>query len=124
MQNKVRNLWNLLRFTFGLVPMIAGLDKFTNLLVHWDKYLIGIPEWIPISPTVFMPAVGIIEIAAGITVIVYTKLGSYVVAVWLVLIAIVLIAGGMFDIAVRDLVMAVGAYVLGELTDIVKEQTA
>lgn len=124
MQNKIKNLWNLLRFTFGLVPIVAGLDKFTNILVQWDKYLAGIPEWVPITPHVFMSVVGIIEIAAGIAVIVYTKVGSYVVATWLVLIAIVLIAGGMYDVAVRDLVMAICAYVLGELTDVAIEQTA
>lgn len=124
MHTKIKSLWNLLRFTFGLVPIVAGLDKFTNILVQWDKYLTGIPEWVPITPRVFMSAVGIIEIAAGIAVIVFTKLGSYVVAVWLVLIAIVLISGGMFDVAVRDLVMAICAYVLGELTDLASEPTA
>jgi hypothetical protein len=29
--------WKVLRFTFGLVPIVAGLDKFTNLLVNWDN---------------------------------------------------------------------------------------
>ena len=42
MQSKINNLWNILRITFGIVPIVAGLDKFTNILVHWDKYLAGI----------------------------------------------------------------------------------
>ena len=123
MQTKVKNLWNILRLTFGIVPIVAGLDKFTNLLVQWDKYLVGAQSMVPLSPAIFMNIVGVIEIAAGIMVLVYTKLGSYVVMAWLVGIALVLISGGMFDIAVRDLVLAVAAFVLAQLTDL-KEQTA
>lgn len=123
MQSKINNLWNILRITFGIVPIVAGLDKFTNILVHWDKYLAGIQSLVPLSPAIFMDIVGVIEIAAGIMVFVYTKLGSYVVMSWLVGIALVLISGGMFDIAVRDLVLAVSAFTLTQLTDL-KERTA
>jgi uncharacterized membrane protein YphA (DoxX/SURF4 family) len=28
-----------LRLTFGIVPIVAGLDKFTNLLTSWQGYL-------------------------------------------------------------------------------------
>jgi hypothetical protein len=34
--------------------------------------------------------------------------------VWLALIAVILVASGRLDVAVRDLVMAVGAYTLGQ----------
>ena len=122
MQKEINKLWNILRFTFGIVPIVAGLDKFTNLLVHWDKYLSpGILSVLPFSPHIFMSIVGVIEIIAGIIVLKYTKIGSYVVMLWLTGIALVLISGGYFDIAVRDLVLAVCAYVLSQLTTI-KEQ--
>ena len=63
-----------------------------------------------------MYIVGIIEIVAGLAVLTFlTRLGAYVVMIWLALIAVVLIAGGYYDIAVRDLVMALGAYTLGQL---------
>jgi uncharacterized membrane protein YphA (DoxX/SURF4 family) len=116
-------LWNILRFTFGLVPVIAGLDKFTNLLVQWDTYLSpAIQSMLPVAPHTFMMIVGIIEIAAGVIVLQYTKIGSYIVMAWLIAIAVTLVAGGMFDVAVRDLVMAIGAFTLSQLTDL-KEQT-
>src|SRR5438477_123868 len=35
----VRSVWWTLRIVFGLVPIVAGLDKFFNLLVAWEKYL-------------------------------------------------------------------------------------
>ena len=60
--------------------------------------------------------VGVIEIVAGLAVLTaFTRLGAYVVALWLVLIAINLVVAGYYDIAVRDLVMAVGAYTLGQV---------
>jgi len=106
-----------LRLTYGLVPIVAGADKFLNLLVHWDKYLpANAATILPVSPTVFMYIVGIIEIVAGLAVLTFlTRLGAYVVMIWLALIAVVLIAGGNYDVAVRDLVMAVGAYSLGQI---------
>ncbi len=124
MNNELKNIWNILRITFGIVPIVAGLDKFTNLLVQWDKYLNPqVQSMLPISAHVFMSIVGAIEIMAGIILLKYTKLGSYIVSAWLVLIALVLITGGMFDVAVRDIVMAITAFVLAKLTDL-KEQTA
>ena len=66
---------------------------------------------------VFMKIVGVIEIIAGILVFVKTVTGAYVVMAWLIAIAIQLLIGGhYFDVAVRDLVMAVGAYTLAQLS--------
>jgi hypothetical protein len=61
-----------------------------------------------------MMIVGVIEIIAGLVVLtVLPRLGAYVVAIWLVLIAIAVTLAGYYDIAVRDLAMALGAYTLG-----------
>ncbi|MBI2429702.1 MAG: hypothetical protein HYV29_13085 [Ignavibacteriales bacterium] len=117
MQYETHKLWNILRYTFGITPIVAGLDKFTNLLVHWDSYISpAIQSILPVSSSSFMGGVGIIEIFTGIFVLEYTKIGSYIVMAWLVSIALVLMSGGYFDIAVRDLVMAACAYVLAQLT--------
>jgi hypothetical protein len=63
-----------------------------------------------------MLIVGIIEIIAGLLVLTkLPRLGAYIVALWLVSIAGVVAIGGFYDIAVRDLVMALGAYTTGEL---------
>jgi hypothetical protein len=45
----------------------------------------------------------------------FTRMGAYIVMIWLALIAVNLIIAGYYDIAVRDLVMAVGAYSLGQV---------
>ena len=108
---------SILRWTYGLVPIVAGADKFTNILTEWNKYLAPVvTDIIPLSPEVFMTIVGIIEIVAGIVVLTKPKIGSLIVSIWLVAIAInLLLTGQYFDIAVRDLVMAIGAFCLHTL---------
>jgi uncharacterized membrane protein (DUF2068 family) len=111
---------NLLKFTFGIVPIVAGLDKFTDILVRWDQYLHpGIAAMLPFSVHTFMMIVGVIEIIAGIIVLARPAIGGMIVAAWLTLIALTLLAGGHYlDIAVRDLVMAIGAFSMARLSRI------
>ncbi|MEZ2442881.1 hypothetical protein AB6805_14250 [Chitinophaga sp. RCC_12] len=113
----IKQLQSTLRLTFGIVPIVAGLDKFTNLLTHWENYLGSNVDMLPFAAATFMKIVGIIEIAAGILVLVRPLVGAYVVMAWLICIALQLLLGGQyFDVAVRDLVMAIGAYTLAQLT--------
>ena len=113
--------WTL-KLTFGLVPIVAGLDKFTNLLVQWEKY-IAPPFAHLVPPHGFMMLVGVIEIVAGVGVLLtpWTKLFAWVVAVWLWCIALNLIIGGFYDIAVRDIVMGISAVTLARITDLLPE---
>jgi uncharacterized membrane protein YphA (DoxX/SURF4 family) len=119
MNDRTNQVTTILRFTFGLVPIVAGLDKFTNLLVDWTTYLSpGVASMLPFAPRTFMMIVGVIEIAAGILVLSrLTRIGAYVVTVWLLLIAINLVTLGHYDIAVRDVVMAVSAFCLARLSE-------
>ncbi len=114
----VKQLQNTLRLTYGIVPIVAGLDKFTNLLTNWSDYLgAHLTSMLPISAIALMKIVGVIEIAAGIIVLVRPLIGAYIVMAWLICIALQLIAGAhYFDVAVRDLVMAMGAFTLARLT--------
>jgi uncharacterized membrane protein YphA (DoxX/SURF4 family) len=114
----IRQVQNVLRLTFGIVPIVAGLDKFTNLLANWPGYLgTNITGMLPVNAEVFMKVVGVIEIVAGIIVLLRPLIGAYIVMVWLICIALQLIIGRhFFDVAVRDLVMATGALTLAKLT--------
>ncbi len=108
----------VLTYTYGLVPIIAGLDKFTNLLTNWTHYLSPfVTDLLPFSAGTFMSIVGIIEIVAGLLVFIRPHIGGYLVMGWLIAIALNLIMTGHYlDVAVRDLVMAVGAYALAQLS--------
>jgi hypothetical protein len=112
------NVQQVLKYTYGLVPIVAGLDKFTNLLANWEGYLsTSLTGILPFSAGTFMAIVGIIEMVAGVLVLLRPAIGGYVVMAWLVAIALTLIFGGRyFDVAVRDLVMAVGAFSLARLS--------
>ena len=118
----VRSVQTILRFTFGLVPIVAGLDKFTDILTNWDMYLHpGIASMLPFSAHTFMQIVGVIEIIAGVIVLIRPVLGGYIVMAWLICIALQLIASGKyFDVAVRDLVMSISAMSLARLSRIVQ----
>ena len=117
----VRSVWMVLKITFSAVPVVAGLDKFTDLLVDWDMYLHpGIVSMLPFSVHTFMVVVGVIEIIAGILVFAKPAMGGWVVMTWLICIALTLIASGNYlDVAVRDLVMSVGAMSLARLSKVV-----
>lgn len=119
----VRSTVTTLKLTFGIVPMVAGLDKFTNILTHWDKYLNPtMAGMLPFPPSTFMMIVGVIEIVAGIIVLRNVKLGGYIVAAWLTAIALSLLLGFQYaDVAVRDLVMAIAALSMARLSTTVKE---
>jgi len=116
----LQQLQNTLKLTFGIVPIVAGLDKYTNLLTNWVDYL-GMRNVLPLDALVFMKIVGVIEVLAGIIVLVRPLIGAYIVMAWLICIALQLILSGhYFDVAVRDLVMAIGAYTLAQLTKMSK----
>ena len=115
--------WTL-RIAFGLTAFLAGLDKFLNLLTNWEQYVsplvLGL---VPLSAGALMRVAGVIEIIAGLAVLAgVTRLGGYVIAGWLTAIALSLLTTGQFfDVAVRDLVMACGAFVLARLSEVRQE---
>lgn len=113
MRNKIEHSVSILTFFYGIVPIVAGLDKFFNVLVDWEVYVS--PLLGGIDPSTFLAVVGVVEIIAGIIVFVKTRIGAYIVSVWLALIGLNLLSAGYYDIAVRDFVMAAGAYVLAVL---------
>jgi uncharacterized membrane protein YphA (DoxX/SURF4 family) len=119
--------WWALRLSYGLVPIIAGLDKFTNVLVDWRQYLNPVAERVlPFSGGTFMRLAGVIEIVAGILVLTrFTRIAAYIVSAWLLAIALNLITSGRYlDVAVRDLVMAIGAFVFARMTAVREAATA
>ena len=116
--------WTL-RIAFGLTALLAGLDKFLNLLTNWEKYTSPLVlDFVPLPAGTLMRVAGVVEIVVGVAVLAgLTRLGGYVIAGWLTLIALSLLTTGQyFDVAVRDLVMACGAFVLARLSE-VREQS-
>jgi uncharacterized membrane protein YphA (DoxX/SURF4 family) len=103
-----------LRVSLGSTAFLAGLDKFTNLLTNWEKYLAPqVRDKLPVSGRKFMYGVGIIEMLVGVGILTRKpKLASYTASAWLLSIAGELALNGDYDIAVRDVNMAIAAYAL------------
>jgi len=118
---RMSQAWLALRVAFGVVPVVAGLDKFFNLLTNWEQYLNPFARrLLPVSDVAFMRAAGVIEIVVGLMILTrWTRLGAYLASAWLALIAINLLATGhYFDIAARDGALAVGAFALARLQEV------
>lgn len=107
----------VLRVGFTVAPIIAGLDKFANLLADWTKYLAPVvPKTLGLAPETVMRGVGVIEIVAGILVAALPRYAAYIVAAWLAAIIVnLLILGAFLDVALRDLGLMLGAIALGRL---------
>jgi uncharacterized membrane protein YphA (DoxX/SURF4 family) len=116
----------VLTLTYGIVPIVAGLDKFTNLLTNWEAYLSpSLVRMLPFSGHTFMLLVGIIEIVAGILLLLRPRIGAWVVMAWLISIGLTLLTSGHYlDVAVRDFTMAVGAWALARLSAAAPTQEA
>src|SRR5574339_1277666 len=114
MNTRLETAWMLLRGGIGLTATLAGADKFFNLLADWPAYLSPIAaQWLPLSPGATMALVGVVEMAVGVAILTgWTKAGAYVASVWLLGVAVNLALAGFFDIAVRDVVMAIAAFTL------------
>ena len=127
MNPRIHQAWWTLRVGLGLCAIFAGLDKFLNLLTNWEMYLNPlIPRVLHVSAPAFMHLAGVVEIAVGILVFTrFTRYAAYVVAAWLLAIAANLVTQGQFlDVAVRDIELSLGAFVLARLTEVREEAVA
>jgi len=117
----------VLKIGLGVGPVITGFDKFFNKLADWGMYLSPLAtKAVPVTGPAFMHAVGVVEIIAGLIVLSrWTRIGSYIVMLWLLGIAVNLLTTGLFyDLAMRDVEIAIGAFALAQLSAPNDEQAA
>lgn len=110
--------YQILHVGFVVAPIVAGLDKFFNLLVNWEQYL---PPFVNTMVGgrghELMLVVGVIEIIAGLGVLFKPKFFAYVVSGWLLMIVMnLLLIPGYYDVALRDFGLALGALALARLS--------
>ncbi|GGA58989.1 hypothetical protein GCM10011507_07950 [Edaphobacter acidisoli] len=115
----LNSAWWALKIGLGVGPIITGIDKYFDKLADWGMYLSPLAtKVVPVGATTFMHVVGIVEIVAGIVVLSrWTKIGGFIVMLWLLGIAANLLTTGMFtDLAMRDVEIAIGAFALSQLS--------
>jgi len=125
-ENPAYQAFWLLRTGFTVAPILFGLDKFSHLLVNWDRYLAPrIDNLLPGTAHQAMYAVGVIEIAAGLLVALRPRFGGYLVAAWLAgIIVDLLLIPGYYDIALRDFGLLLAALTLARLATAFPAQRA
>src|SRR5215208_1341676 len=108
----------ILRIAFTVAPILFGLDKFAEVLTDdWTRYLASeFNDILPGSAQDGMYIVGVVEIVAGLVVLVTPRFGGLLVAGWLAgIIVSLLLVGGYGDIALRDFGLLLGALALSRL---------
>jgi uncharacterized membrane protein YphA (DoxX/SURF4 family) len=112
-----RAAFQLLRVAFAALALVAGIDKFFDVLSPWRAYLApDIPDLLGVSPQSVMHAAGVMEILAGLLVVFRPRVGGWLLAAWLwAIVANLLILPGHYDVALRDLALSVGAVALARL---------
>jgi hypothetical protein len=108
----------LLRIAFTVAPILFGLDKFANVLTDdWTRYLsTEFNDLMPGSAGDAMHVVGVVEVVAGVTVLLNPRIGGFLVGAWLGgIILNLLLVGGYGDIALRDFGLLLGALTLARL---------
>lgn len=109
----------LLRVGFVVAPILAGVDKFFNVMVDWPDYLAPwLNDLVPGTAQQFMYVVGAVEIVAALVVLFSPRWGSLLVAAWLAAIVVNLLTAEppeYYDIALRDIGLLLGALTLNRL---------
>ena len=123
LKDPVYQAYKLLHVGFTIAPIVAGLDKFFDVLVNWDAYLAPVANRVLAGHGhAFMLVVGVIEIVAGIGVALWPRIFSYVVAAWLlgIIVNLLLIPPSNpiphYDVALRDFGLLLGALALRRLS--------
>lgn len=109
--------YQVLHFAFTVAPILAGFDKYFNFMTSWESYLAPIvPRMTGVMPHNFMQGVGLVEIVAGIGVALKPRIFAYIVSVWMIGTLINLMLIGMYDLALRDFGLSMGALALARLS--------
>lgn len=126
MDNRLDAPWIALRFGIGVTAALAGIDKFFNLLANWGSYVSPVAaQLLPVSTGTFMEMVGVIELGVGVAILSgWTRAGAYVASAWLLGVSANLVLAGFYDVAVRDVVMALAAFTLARLAEVRQTTTS
>lgn len=126
MDTRLNTPWIALRLGVGLTATLAGIDKFFNVLADWSSYVSPVAtQLLPVSIPTFMGVVGVVELAVGVAILTrWTRAGAYIASAWLLGVGTNLVLAGFYDVAVRDVVMALAAFTLARLAELRQEGPA
>lgn len=119
-KNSLYYSWLFLKIAYGLIVLIAGIDKFFGILSPHDENVVSpfIKALIPFSITYFLYGIGIFEIINGIMILTRaTYWGAYILMAWYLIINLNLISMNSFYLVViNNTGHAAAAFTLAQLT--------
>lgn len=104
----------MIAYAYGTILILIGLDKALHLdiIVNWEKYVSPLAHSvIPLTTPVFLTVLGVAEIIVGILFFTkWVRLAALIAIVVLALIIVNLLdlGYGFYDIAARDFLIALG----------------
>jgi uncharacterized membrane protein YphA (DoxX/SURF4 family) len=121
MDPRLQRLFWIQRIGFGAIFVVSGTDKFFNLLTYWPMYVSeSFARMLPVSAETFMGGVGVIEILMGVAMLFKpVRLGAELTSLWMVGVAANLASAGLYDLATRDIAIALGTFGLARLSTVV-----
>ncbi len=113
--------WLALKIIYGLIVLIAGIDKFLFILSpHNDNFISALVKAIlPVSTLHFLYGVGIFEIIIGIMILTnFTYWGALLLMAWYLIIDVNLFTIGptFYLLILTNLGHAAASYTLAKLT--------
>lgn len=116
----------ILKYAFGISLVVIGLDKVfhTNILTNWEQYVSPLAlSVLPISAVTLVSTLGVAEIIVGILFFTpYCRIAAVIAIITLLAIIVNLFSLGLYDIALRDALLALSAYVFILLTGVTKKE--
>jgi hypothetical protein len=117
----------ILKYAFGISLIVIGLDKVfhTNIATNWEQYVSPLAlAVLPISAVTLVSVLGIAEIIVGIIFFTrYARIAAGIAILTLLAIIVNLFSLGLYDIALRDALLALSAYVFILLTGVTERET-
>lgn len=124
---RMTSVWWTLKLALGVVPLLAGVDKFFGVLANWADYLHpSALQIVPVPPDLLLRGIGVFEILVGIAILTrWTRFGAWLAALWFTAIAASLASmGRLLEVAVHDVVLALSCIALAQLTTLRREEEA
>jgi hypothetical protein len=115
----------ILKYAFGVSLVLIGLDKVfhTNVLTHWENYVSPLAlAVLPITAITLVSMLGVAEIILGALFFTrFCRIAASVAIATLAAIIVNLFSLGLYDIALRDTLIALSTYVFILLTSVVEK---
>ncbi len=127
MNENILTSQRILKYAFGISLIAIGLDKVfhTNIVTTWEQYVSPLAlSVLPITAVTLVSVLGIAEIVVGILFFTrFARIAAGIAILTLAAIIVNLFSLGLYDIALRDALLALSAYVFILLTGVTDKES-